>query len=146
MSPWELYGGLPPVTSMMVLPLCVYSIFQLKHKGLKVFLMSCVSNLHFLIGIYIFYFCIKRSVWTDAYKIILKAKLYIPSTIKIFIYNRLIYLANFDTKKYIFKPKLLSNFLMHVQSFYPTKFQVLPWRPNLPPPPKKWINKINLKL
>merc|ERR1712154_486387 len=46
--------------------------FEIKHNGLKVFLMSCISNIHFLIGIYIFYFCIKRSVWTDAYKIILK--------------------------------------------------------------------------
>ena len=85
------FWGLPLVTSIMVQSVCVYSVFQLKHNGLKVFLMSCVSNLHFLIGIYIFYFCIKRSVWTDAYKIILKAKLYIPSTLNFFIYNRLIF-------------------------------------------------------
>lgn len=39
------------------------------------FIMSMSTNLHFCLGIYIFYFCVKRTVWTDAFKIILKSEI-----------------------------------------------------------------------
>ena len=43
--------------------------FQVDQKG---FMMSLAVNIHLAIALYIFYFCIKRTIWTNAFKLVLK--------------------------------------------------------------------------
>ena len=70
-----LYFILAYITLIASYITSVQMMLQSKQPGypaIKGFVMSLSTNLHFVAGIYIFYFCVKRSFWTDAYKLILR--------------------------------------------------------------------------